>query len=409
MMHPRQSRDLGAAAAVAGLALFVCACLLATSGASGDGLPRGLALKGELGCGYDSNIFRQSDTTSAQAAAGSFIPYLMKLSYQARPARGSKVRAVFEAAGQFYFAPNDNGGFKDNLAVLYYDKRISGWSEDSLSYPLSHAEARVFWVDKHQAYVSRATGEEISEHKDRLNWDEIGGAVRIWARWPRPTRWDAEVRAYWRDYEKAGDIYPLDHDSRQLRLGLQQDLGAVVSWQLEYTRSTSDYTSYPARDFDGNQVPGSTQKLVYEAFRTGLVARFAYAPYFKVTLTSSVEYRTRDDLSRINDLETHYYFHYLDYEEWSIRPEIELATFDRIDLDARFLYLNRHYAKARVDYIPFHPLRHDEFGDWVVRFRFHTSPSAAVYAQVARDDNDEANPRYAYVRTRSSVGYSFSF
>jgi hypothetical protein len=394
-MRPSRSRWARTLVAAVSLAWLGAAWSEADAAELFPYLPR---LTGELGWGYDSNIYRQTD----EGSQGPFLSYYARLRQDVlRLGTGG---ATFEtrAFGQRYlpkFDPADRGTL---VVEGNFDHRLFQLGNQPL-----RGELRGEYLRRQQVFVSRLTGEEYDVDVedtevplgDRFDSGRTSGTLALYYTDPLKTDWGFEyelgVKDYANDYETVPDVQSLDYDQHGWVGWLSRSLARRVRGTVTYESTQRHYDEYLARDLDGELVPDVRRLYHYRYLRAETQADV----HRRWRVTMGLEYATRKDE----------YSGYYDYRAWSLNPEVRTEIGRKVLLWARYRVGFRDYFHAHVSFDPEQPLRRDIWHRAEVEARYQVRTPVALFALVRGDSEDRREPGYSYSRFRSSLGVRLTY
>ncbi len=367
------------------------------------GISGTVGLRASVGAGYDDNIFREA----ANRNGGWFLPYSVWIRDDFRLSRIDRIRPRIFASGRKYSSTNRTGDDTRLGTTVTYTRRLMGNKLKYVRVPSLDFHLSVEAMARQTTYYSRSRGEEVAVPgdngpvplSDRYDAKSLTGSSSLVLHWPRRTRWKVSAAAKRKDYDNdfhdVPTVDPLDYDNRRVEFTLEQAVGRHTHLDGSYAYSSTNYDAWTARDFDGNKVPGTSQKFRYKTWR----GRIRYTMPHPADLGLELYSRRRTDPFQ----------GYYDYKEWGVRANLGLKPLSRVELKLRYRFSHREYERARVGFNPLKALRDDYDRIFIADLDYLLRSGRTLFIHLVHDNMDEKNPLYTYDRTRSSLGFRLEF
>ncbi len=371
---------------------------LASQAHAAELLPLAPRITGELGYGYDSNVFRQEHA----ASDGQFVTYYARLGQNLLSVGDGGIGVETRAFGQRYLHGLDDA----NRGMLVVEGTF-GHPLFRLGGKSLRGELNAAYQRQRQVFVSRLTGEEYDIDVDDAEvalgdrFDSQGAVGQFSLHYSDPWKMDWRfeyklgIKDYANDYEDLPTVSSLDYDHRGFTLWLNRPLWRRVRGGLWFESTRRQYDEYLARDMAGDLVADVSRSFHYRGLHAEV--RADLSPRWRATVDAA--YTTRKDE----------FVGYYDYRQWTVNPEVRTEIGRRAILWARYRLLLRDYFHARVDFDADEPLRKDIWHRGEVEARYQLRNPLAFFLMIRSDFQDRREPGYSYDRLRSSFGVRVTF
>lgn len=411
------------AAGVAVAAAFVTIAIASTAGARP--LPRGLHVHGALGVGFDTNALRFDSGTPAAA----YLPYAGTAAYEFRPARRTEARLQASAAGRAYSDAAPGAREVAYGARLRVVQRLWGETRGRAAAPGLDLILQPYWNAERSVYTSHRLHREIlrlqrahdGEPRRRISLggrydaDDWGAEVGLDWRGPRGTKWSVEYEAVERNYRNdyrwvglvsggvvANPVQRYDYTGWALRLGTEQPLGRGFSARARYWHDRTQWLRRASRYVDGFLVldPSvfQSQRFDTDVLRTEL--RWERGRRLECSVAPAWSWRQD------------HAWGYWDSAQWSLETAVRYRPRPHLELAVEYHYEHRDYSTARVDFsapVLGKPLLDDFPRSLVLEAGVRVARHGSLVGRYEYDNVGDANPVFAYERSRVAVGYEFRY
>lgn len=388
-------------------------------------LPRGLHVRGVVGAGFDTNAL----TFDTGTPTSSYVPYECSAAYEFRPAAHTEARVQWTMAGNAYSGAAPGARNLEYGANIRLVQRLWGEKRGRAAGPGLDFIVQPYWGAARSVYTSHRLHREIlrlqrahdAERKRRISlggrYDaaDVGTELGLELRGPRRSKWNLEyevsARNYRNDYRWVGlvnggvvvnPVQRYDYSDWALRVGAEQPLGRGFTARARYWHARTNWVNRASRYVDGFFVldPSVFQS---QRFDTDVLrAELRWEPSRRFECSVAPAWSWRQDQA----------WGYWDSDVWSLGTTVRYRPRPRWELAVEYDYAHRDYATARVDFsAPLFgkPLLDDYPRSLALEAKVRVARHGSMVARYVYDNFGDANPLFAYERSRAALGYEFRY
>lgn len=380
--------------------------------AEGDSLPVH-DFKLEVGIAYDSNPFlapddpyfdqNQSSMVIPESRSGFMIP--ARIDGDVRLPIGEGARSFvtrYRLKGAVY-PESDTSNADEAYAKL----------EPGFRFRIGDSEKRDRFFDvrgfasyNKEIYFDRDTGDDSTvsdvDVSNRYTYNAVGAAAVLDYEISKVVSLTIEGEAEQRDYEDPGELESFDHDRLTAGAEIVLRMARSARLYLDYEYEVRDYSDRHARSLDGDD-PDTNPLLEYT------YSRFTTTLRLKPVRPWTLELRWRRGDRSDGFLDYNAY----DRDTYRVRSTVKT---DRGQWRLTAEYGERDYEHAFIFDEPFdpstgqpNPLKSHEVVDLELDGRLSWTRHLRPLIRIDFVDQESADPRYEYQRTRGMVGLEFRY
>jgi hypothetical protein len=367
----------------------------------------------EIGAGYDSNPYLAPDDPYFDQNRNEMVYPELESGFMV-PARldGDLQVPVGQGAHSFVTRYRLKGALYPESDTSNADE-VYAKLEPGLRFRLDDSEKRDRFLDvrgfasyKKEIYFDRDTGEvsTVSEVdvSNRYTYDAVGAALVFDYEISRVVGLVIEGEAEQRDYDDPGELESFDHDRLEANAELVLRMARNARLYFGYGYEVRDYSDRHARSLDGDD-PVTNPRLEY-TYR-----RFTTTLRLKPRRPWTLEFRWRRGDRSDGFVDYNAY----DRDTYRLRSTVRT---DRGQWRLTAEYWERDFERAFIFDEPLNPLtgqpnplKSHEVVDLEFDGRLAWKEHLRPFVRIDFVDQESADPRFKYRRTRGIVGLEFSY